>query len=388
MKTLNEFIPLSVPTLKGNELKYVTEAIETEWVSTAGAFVQRFEEAIASYVKVDGAVACQSGTAGLHVALEACGIGEGDEVLVPTLTFIATVNPVKYVQAEPVFIDCDESLTIDVKKLINFCTQECRYENSELVNKITNRRIKAIIVMHTFGNMADMESIMRLADCYGLIIIEDAAEALGTVYTAGKYKGKHAGTIGDIGIYSFNGNKIITTGGGGMIVSNDQKLLKQSRHLTTQAKIDEIYYLHDEIGFNYRMTNIQAALGLAQFERLEEFIQTKTDNYEYYQQKIDKIDYLRLLPFNEKTRSNRWFYSLYIEDGYRLNRDELIQYLMDHNIQVRPIWGLIHEQKPYQSSQKYDISRAEIFQKHIVNLPCSSTLTTGDIDKVCSFLMK
>jgi dTDP-4-amino-4,6-dideoxygalactose transaminase len=219
----HNYIPLSVPNLKGNELKYVREAIETEWVSTAGPFIPKFEDDISIYVKSKGAVSCQNGTSGLHIALKVLNITQNNEVIVPTLTFIAAVNPVKYIGANPIFMDNDDSLCIDPIKLKQFCDDECNLVNNKLINKSTKKHVKAIIVVHVFGNMADMEQIMNIAKEYNLKVIEDATEALGTYYLNGKYKDRFAGTIGDIGVYSFNGNKIITTGGGGMIVSNDLK---------------------------------------------------------------------------------------------------------------------------------------------------------------------
>lgn len=284
------FIPLSVPNLKGNELEYVTHAVETEWVSTAGPYVKDFEEKIAEYVYTKGAVSCQNGTSGLHIALQVCDVTREDEVIVPTLTFIAAVNPVKYIGAEPIFMDCDDSLTIDADKLLEFCQNECSFINGKLINNKTKKHIKALVIVHVFGNMADMLKITEIAKEYNLKVIEDATEALGTYYIEGNYKGKYAGTIGDIGVYSFNGNKIITTGGGGMIVSNDEELLKRAKHLTTQAKSDELYYTHDEIGYNYRMTNLQAALGLAQLEQIEIFIKIKKENYYLYKESIKDIE--------------------------------------------------------------------------------------------------
>ena len=375
----DKFIPLSVPNLKGNELKYVTHAVETEWVSTGGPYINEFEEKIADYAKCKGAVSCQNGTAGLHTALIVCDVTKDDEVIVPTLTFIAAVNPVRYVGAEPIFMDCDDSLTMDIDKLRAFCEKECVSQNNKLMNKTTKKHIKAVLVVHVFGNIADMESIMEIAHTFNLKVIEDATEAIGTYYISGKYKGKHAGTIGDIGVYSFNGNKIMTTGGGGMIVSNNEDLLSRAKHLTTQAKSDELYYTHDEIGFNYRMTNLQAALGLAQLEQLEDFIITKKRNYDYYKKELNDVDGLRILDFKEDIRPNYWFYGLYIEDSFKLNRDELISYLASHKIQTRPIWGLINEQKPYLYNQSYEIDKAKDYLKHVVNIPCSSNLSVEDV---------
>lgn len=376
-----KFISLSVPNLKGNELKYVTTAVETEWVSTGGPYVNDFENKIAEYVHTKGAVSCQNGTSGIHTALLVAGVTNEDVVIVPALTFIAAVNPVKYIGAYPVFMDCDDSLCMDPGKLEKYCEQECEFFDGRLLDKRTGRHVKALIVVHVFGNMADMESILAVAKKYNLILIEDATEAIGTYYAEGNLKGKYAGTIGDIGIYSFNGNKIITTGGGGMIVSDNLEYLEHAKHLTTQAKSDELYYTHDEIGYNYRMTNLQAALGLAQLEQLEEFIRIKEGNYVHYAELIEAVEGLKLLPFREGVRSNHWFYALYC-DGEKFERDRMITYLAENKIQSRPIWGLIHEQKPYEGSFAYQIERAKEYWKHVVNIPCSTSLTGEDVEYV------
>ena len=373
-----KIIPLSVPNLKGKELEYVTEAVKTEWVSTAGPYITDFEKAIINYVNVEAAAACQSGTSGLHLSLMALGIQGGEEVIVPTLTFIAEVNPVKYLGAEPVFMDCDDTLTLDPIKLQKFCEEECEVHEERLIHKSTHKRITAIIVVHVFGNLADMVSIMEIAHKYHLKVLEDATESLGSFYVSGKYAGKYAGTIGDMGVYSFNGNKIITTGGGGMIVSNEKSLVERSRFLSTQAKADKIYFVHEEIGYNYRMTNLQAALGLAQLEQLEEFIKIKKANYDLYQK-----DGINLLPFRSDIRSNYWFYSHLTE-----NRDGLIQYLNEHNIQSRPIWQLIHTLKPYQNSLKYKIEKALWYYDRVVNIPCSSNLQSKEVDQISELIKK
>jgi len=373
-----KFIPLSVPNLKGKELEYVTRAIEEEWVSTGGPYVNDFEERITDYAKCKGSVSCQNGTSGLHTALVVCGITKDDEVIVPALTFIAAVNPVKYIGAEPIFMDCDDSLTMDVEKLNSFCETECSFLDGKLINNSTKKHIKALIVVHVFGNMADMEGVIDVAKKYNLKVIEDATEAIGTFYLEGEYKGKHAGTIGNIGVYSFNGNKIITTGGGGMIVSDDEELLRKAKHLTTQAKSDELYYIHDEIGYNYRMTNLQAALGLAQLEQLEKFIKIKKDNYDFYKHEIQEIPGLKILDFKNNIRPNYWFYSLYIEPEYPLNRDQVIKYLASKKIQARPIWGLICDQKPYNGSQTYKIKKSRDYLGNVINIPCGSNLTKED----------
>lgn len=380
------FIPLSVPNLKGNELKYVTDAIKTEWVSTAGPYVEKFEEKLANYVGVFGAVSCQNGTSGLHTALLAAGVTKKDEVIVPTLTFIAAVNPVKYIGAEPIFMDCDDSLTIDADKLISFCENECDFIAGKLINKISKKHIKAVIVVHVFGNLVDMEKIQEIAEKFNLKIIEDATEALGSYYTDGKYENKYAGTIGDFGVFSFNGNKIMTTGGGGMIIAKNVDDLNYAKHITTQAKSDTLYFKHDEIGYNYRMTNIQAAIGLAQLEKLEEFIETKHKNFQQYKKRVNHIKGLKLLPFNPSTRPNYWFYSVFVEENFPYNRDEIIKFLNDNNVQTRPIWALINEQLPYQSAQKYEITKAQYYVENVINVPCSTNLTVEEVNRVCDLL--
>lgn len=383
-----KYIPLSVPNLKGNELLYITKAIKDEWVSTAGPYVTEFENMVAQYVNVSNAVSCQNGTSGIHTCLMLSNIKAGDEVLVPALTFIAAANPVKYINAEPVFIDCDDSLCIDPEKIELFIKTNCIFKNGLLTNKNTKKIIKAIIVVHVFGNMADMEAIMNIASKYSLTVIEDSTEALGSYYSSGKYKGKHAGTIGDFGIYSFNGNKIITTGGGGMIVARDNKDLIRAKHITTQAKQDELYFIHDEIGYNYRMTNLQAAMGIAQLEQLENFIKVKNSNYDLYCDLLKDIQGLRILPFRKDIRSNKWFYSLFCDDTCHLNRDQMIEYLESNRIQSRPIWALIPDQKPYRGSQVFMIEKAKYYIDHVLNLPCSTNLSSSDIERIACVIKK
>ncbi|NRT73699.1 LegC family aminotransferase [Clostridium beijerinckii] len=376
-----DYIPLSVPNLKGNELSYVTNAVEEEWVSTGGKYIDIFEKNISNYLNVESAVACQSGTAALHLSLIQCRVGFEDEVIVPTLTFIAAVNPVKYCGAYPIFMDCDDSLTLDAIKLKEFCEEQCSFINGILINKKSSRKIKAIIVVHVFGNLANMEKIMDIAKRYNLKVVEDATEALGSYFKDGLYKDKFAGTIGDFGAYSFNGNKIITTGGGGLIIAKEIDDLNKIKYLSKQAKDDEIYYLHGEIGFNYRMTNLQAALGVAQLEKLEDFIQIKNDNYGLYKELLNEVEGVRLLDFNENIRSNCWFYSLILEE-VNIDRNQIIKKLSQNKIQTRPIWGLIHQQNPYVEAQTYKIEKASYYYDKVINIPCSSNLKKNNIIKV------
>ncbi len=377
---MERLIPLSIPNFEGNESKYVNEALDQGWVSTGGAYIQALEERMAEFLHTEQAAACQSGTAALHLSLVACNVLPGDMVIVPTLTFIAAVNPVKYQFANPVFIDCDDSLCMDPVKLKQFCQEECEQDGNRLVHKLTGRQVKALIVVHVFGNMADMESIMDIAKTYGLYVIEDATEALGTKYLKGRYAGKYAGTIGDFGAFSFNGNKIITTGGGGAVVARKTEDVEHLRYLSTQAKDDPHFYIHHEVGYNYRMTNLQAALGVAQMEELEEFIRRKQRNYKFYKNLFEKFPLAHLMPFRDGTSSNHWFYSLDIQiDKINGELYNVIEHLQKKGIQTRPIWGLIHEQKPYQNETAFQIELALYYSRRVLNIPCSTQITEDEI---------
>lgn len=382
-----KMIPLSVPNFAGREKEYVNEAVVSEWVSTGGSKVGAFEEALARYAGMPRAVACNSGTSGLHLANLAAGIGPGCEVLAPTLTFIAAVNPIRYAGAEPVFIGCDDSLCMDPAAAEAFCAKECEMRQGKLYNKTSGAHVKALLLVHVFGNMADMPAFLELCRRYNLFLIEDATEALGTRYTEGPLAGRMAGTIGDVGVYSFNGNKIITTGAGGMLVSNHPDWAERAKHLSTQAKADELQFLHDEVGYNYRLTNLQAALGLAQLEQLEGFIAHKREMYEFYRQRLDGRRGYRILDFRPGVRSNQWFYSLYLTDEANLKRDEVIEALRAQKIQTRPVWALIHEQADYGKNQTYGLEKALDYRARIVNLPCSTSLTQQEAQRVCDALL-
>ena len=385
---MEKFIPLSIPNFEGNEEKYVLDAVHQGWVSTGGAYIVQFEEKLAAFLRVEKVAACQSGTSALHLALVACNVKPGDLVIVPTVTFIAAVNPVKYQFAESVFMDCDDSLCMNPEKLRSFCEIECELQEEHLVYKKTGQVVKAVVVVHVFGNLADMEQIMEIAGQYHLKVIEDATEALGSHFTDGKYAGKMAGTIGDYGAYSFNGNKIITTGGGGAITAKNPSDLDYVKYLSTQAKDDALYYVHNEIGYNYRMTNVQAAIGVAQLELLSEFIQRKQKNYDTYQKCLKKIGLPQLLEFRQGTESNKWFYSFPIPKECAVEVRTLIESLQNEKIQTRPIWGLIHEQKPYQSDIAYEIEKAKEYSRCIINVPCSTNLTEEEIERVVQALQR
>ena len=375
---MSKFIPLSIPNFEGNEKKYVNEALDAGWVSTGGAYITKLEKAMAEFLHTENVAACQSGTSALHLSLVEAGIKPGDVVLVPPVTFIAAVNPVKYQQATPVFIDCDDSFCMDPIKLKEFCETECKFENGTLRYK--ESPVKAVVVVHVFGNMADMEPIMETAAKYNLKVIEDATEALGTKYTEGKYSGKYAGTIGDFGCYSFNGNKIITTGGGGAVTANKPEVVDHIRFLSTQAKTDPHYYIHDEIGYNYRMTNLQAALGVAQMEELPEFIRRKQHNYELYKELFKDFALAELMPFRDGTSSNKWFYSLNIDrNRITASMREIITVLHDKGVETRAIWGLINEQKPYEGEATYKLEKAPYYANRILNIPSSTQITEEEI---------
>lgn len=382
------FIPLSVPNFGGHEKEYVNEAVVSEWVSTGGSKVADFEQAIADYVGMPRAVACNSGTSGLHLAAMVAGVRRGEEVIVPSLTFIAAVNPVtRYLGAEPVFIGCDDSLCIDPEAVEAFCRDRCELREGALYNKASGARVRALVAVHVFGNMADLPRLTDIARRYHLALIEDATEALGTRYTAGPFAGKMAGTVGDVGVYSFNGNKIITTGAGGMVVSNHPDWAEHAKHLSTQAKSDELQFFHDEVGYNYRMTNLQAALGLAQLEQLEGFIAHKHARWQQYKAALDGVNGYRILGFREDcTRPNKWFYSLYLTDD-RHDRDALIRALHDQAIQTRPVWALIHQQADYGRNEAHGMEKAEDYRAHIVNLPCSTNLSEADCQRVIDALL-
>ena len=382
---MSNFIPLSVPNFGPEEAARADAAIRSGWVSTSGARVGEFEGQLAAYVGMPRAVAANAGSSALHLAALAAGIGPGQEVIVPTLTFIAAVSPLtRYVGAEPVFIGCDDSLCIDPDAVEDFCANRCTLKADGLYNDRTGARVAALEVVHVFGNMADMPRLLDIARRYRLTLIEDATEALGTRYTAGPLAGRYAGTMGDAGCYSFNGNKIITTGAGGMLVSNHPDWAEHAKHLSTQAKADELQFLHDEVGYNYRMTNVQASLGLAQLARLEDFIAVKQARYDQYRRALDGVRGLRILPFRDEegtVRSNHWFFSLDLR-GAGLDRDRFIAGLQARNIQTRPVWALIHEQADYPKNEAYALDKALGYRAGIVNLPCSTNLTEADCDRV------
>jgi len=380
-------IPLSVPSLNGNELQYVKECIDTEWVSSAGKYVDLFEQKITKYTGSKFAVACVNGTAAIQVSLRLAGVDAGDEVIVSALTFIASVNAITYNNAKPIFLDADKYYNLDSEKTIEFIKNETVFKNGFTYNSKTNNKITAIIPVHVWGNACWLDELTDLCKKRNIAVVEDACESLGTFYNDGKYKGKHTGTIGKLGCLSFNGNKIITTGGGGMILTDDKILAEKAKYLSTQAKDDPIRYVHNEIGYNFRLTNIQAALGVAQLEQLPEILKRKKEIYDFYQSTIENIDGLSLSKVPDYADSNHWLNLLQIDNKvYNEDREVLMKRLEENGIQTRPVWKLNHEQKSYEDCQYYKIEKAEKLVKNSLCLPSSSNLSNENLNKIVSAL--
>lgn len=369
-------IPLSEPYLGGNEWKYVKDCLDTGWVSYVGSYVNVFERKVADYVGVKYAIACINGTSALHISLLACGVSFRDEVIVPALTFIAPVNTVRYCRAQPVFIDCDEkTFCIDIEKLSDFLRKDTfRKKDGFTYNKLTKKRIKAIIPVHLFGHPVDMDMVLKLREDYNIDVIEDATESLGS-----KYKNKSTGSFGRAGCFSFNGNKIITTGGGGMVVTGDEALAGSIRHLITQAKSDCLEYNHDQIGYNYRLSNIQAAMGVAQMEQLGRFIQIKRSNAAIYRELLSDIEGLNFIWEMPWAKSNFWFYAIQFNQEHKM---PLMEHLISRKIQVRPVWKLINTLPMYRRCQAYRIETAYKVYATCLNLPCGVGLKRGEIEFV------
>ena len=380
---MSNLIPLSVPSIKGNEWQYIKECLDTEWVSSAGKYVEIFENKIAEYTGAKYAIACVNGTSALQVSLQIAGVNPGDEVIVPTLTFIAPVNAVTYNSANPVFIDADKYYNIDIEKTVQFIRDETVFKDGFTYNKITGKRISAIITIHVWGNAVWLDDLVSLCEERNIVIVEDASESFGTFYNEGKYSGRHTGTIGTVGCLSFNGNKIITTGGGGMILTNDKELAEKVRYLTTQAKDDRLRYIHNEIGYNFRLTNIQAALGVAQLEQLPGFLERKREIYREYKDNLQDIEGLTIANVPDYADNNHWMNLMQIDSEiYYQDRDTLMQRLEKIGIQTRPVWRLNHLQQPYRNCQAFKIEMAKEFVAISLCLPSSVSLSNSDIERV------
>tara|TARA_B100000700_G_scaffold331820_1_gene469735 strand:+ start:24725 stop:25891 length:1167 start_codon:yes stop_codon:yes gene_type:complete len=382
-------VPLSVPNISGNEWKYVKECLDTNWVSSAGKYVSLFENSVAEYTKSKNAIACVNGTSAIQVSLKLAGVKPNDEVIVPTLTFIAPVNAIRYNGADPVFMDVDDYYNIDVVKTIEFIKKETIFKDGNSYNKNTNQRVAAIIPVHVFGNAAWLDELIPICKECNISIVEDASESLGTRYKSGKFSGKHTGTLGQLGCLSYNGNKIITAGGGGMILTDDNSLAQRARYLTTQAKDDPVRYVHNEIGYNFRLTNIQAALGVAQLEQLPEFLKRKKEIIRQYTEALENIKGLTLVESPEYADNNYWLNLLQINhERYGLDRDGLITRLEKNGIQSRPVWRLNHLQKPYKKCQSFRIENAINLINKSLCLPSSTNLSSIEFNKVIACLNK
>ena len=382
-------IPLSVPNISGNEWKYVKECLDTEWVSSAGKYVDLFEKNFSDYTKSKYTIACINGTSALQVSLRLAGVKPGDEVIVPTLTFIAPVNAVAYNNASPIFMDVDKYYNLDVQKTIEFINNETIYKAGFSYNKTSNKKITAIIPVHMWGNAVWLDDLVAICKDRNIAVIEDASESLGSYYKEGLYKDRYTGSIGDLGCISFNGNKIMTTGGGGMIMTNDEEFYEKARYLITQAKDDPIRYVHNEIGYNFRLTNVQAALGVAQLEKLPQFLNRKDEIKSFYNDALKKIKGLFLFEAPKFSKNNNWMILLQINQKiYGENREELMKRLSLNKIQTRPVWSLIHLQKPYRNCQTYKIEKANTLVDISLCIPSSTNLTLNNLNKIIDELGK
>jgi perosamine synthetase len=372
-------IPNAVPYLAGNEWRYLKECLDTNWVSSVGPFVDRFEREVAAYVGVRHAIAVVNGTAALHVALLAAGVGPDDEVLVPSLTFVATANAIRYCGAWPVFMDSEPATwTIDPAKTAEFVARECETRRGELVNRATGRRVKALLPVHLYGHPVDLDPLLELCARHPIALVEDAAEALGACY-----KGRRVGAHGPLGCLSFNGNKIITTGGGGMVLTNDGELARRLRSLTTQARADAGEWIHDEVGFNYRLTNLQAALGVAQLEQLDRFVQDKRATARAYTDALARLEGVEPLGEQPWALSSFWLYSILLDPARWGSPREVIDAAAAAGIQCRPLWYPLHRQPPFQERcQAYRIEVADRLHARGLSLPCSVGITADERERV------
>ena len=366
-----EFVPLHEPSFSGNESKYVQECIDSTFVSSVGKFVDRFEKEIADYTGSKYAVAVVNGTAALHIALLMAGVKSGDEVLVPSLSFVATANAVCYCGAKPHFVDSEErTLGMDPSALRDYLQTVTEQRNGVCVNLNNGNPIRAMIPVHIFGHPCDLKGLLEVANDFNLQMIEDAAESLGSFY-----QGQHTGTFGLLGTLSFNGNKTITTGGGGAILTDDPELAKRAKHLTTTAKLPQRWiYIHDEIGYNYRMPNLNAALGCAQLEKLPEFLDSKRILFNRYKEAFRDIEGISLFVEPEVSHSNYWLQALLLDESIASQRDSVLETTNSSGLMTRPAWMLLHKLTPFQDCSHASLPIAESLEQRIVNLPSSAGL--------------
>lgn len=367
-------ILLSGPNISGNEWKYVKDCLDTAWVSSVGKYVDKFEQMVADYVGAKYGVAAVNGTSALHIALMLLGVKRNDYVIAPNITFIASINSIKYAGANPILIDVDyDTWQMDLNILEDFLETQTVFKGDKLYLKKNNRRIAAIMPVHVLGNMCDMNKFMAIVRKYKLKVVEDATEALGS-----EYNGIAPGTFGEIGCFSFNGNKIITTGGGGVIVTNDEKLAKKAKHLTTQAKSDPMEYIHDEVGYNYRLVNVLAAMGVAQMEQLPSFVKRKQEIADYYIEHLKDVADFKFQKIDPSVESNQWLFTF--QTKYQ---KELLKYLNSEGLQSRPFWQPMNKLKMFKKDLY--ITREDVSHKvyhNALSIPCSTYLTNDDLDKV------
>ncbi|SNZ20122.1 LegC family aminotransferase [Cohaesibacter gelatinilyticus] len=368
------FIPLHEPQFVGNEWNYVKDCLDTGWVSSVGKYVDRFEADVAEFCGVKHAVAVVNGTAALHVSLLLCDVQPGDEVLAPALTFIATANAIQYCHAVPHLVDVEETtLGLSPSALDAYLAEIVEVKDGSCWNRQTGRRIAAVIPMHTFGCPVDMDAMLAVAEKYCFAVVEDAAESLGSYY-----KGTHTGNFGRVAAMSFNGNKIMTTGGGGMVLTNDSALAKRAKHMTTTAKVPHRWeFAHDMVGFNYRMPNINAALGCAQLERVSQSVTEKRALFAVYQVAFAKIDGVSLFAEPENCKSNYWLNALLLDAPDLTVRDAILAATNDAGLMTRPAWSLMHHMAPYQDCPRMDLSVSENLLQRLINIPSSPQLLDG-----------
>ena len=361
-----DFIPLSVPVFAGNEKKYLNECIDTTFVSSVGKFVDRFEEDIAKFTGCKRAVVCVSGTNALHISLMLAGVERGDEVLTQALTFIATCNALSYIGAVPVFIDVDrDTMGLSPTAVRKWLEKNAEIKDNQCFNKNTHRRVKACVPMHTFGHPVHLDELVKVCNEYHIELVEDAAESIGSLY-----KGKHTGTFGKIGALSFNGNKTITTGGGGMMLFNDEKLGAYAKHITTQAKIPHRWeFRHDHIGYNYRMPNINAALGCAQLENIDKYIESKRQTAAAYKEFFKNVPDVEFFSEPDGCRSNYWLNAIILKD--RDMQQEFLQFSNDNGVMTRPIWELMNRLPMFEKCENDGLENTIYFADRVVNIPSS-----------------